>query len=278
MKLKDFLSERFPEVSKDLLPSRAKLLGEAALLRLRPELEDLKSELGEAVLEFYQPRAKAVYLVYGIEGVERKPVLELLAGEPVKEIVHREYGCVFKLDLTKLMFCLGNSFERLRVAGLTGEGEVVVDMFAGIGQFTIPITVLGEPAKVYAVEINPEAYRYLVENIELNKVEKKVQPILGDCRKVVEERLQRIADRVIMGYFGGTIEALPAALKAIKPEGGIIHFHDLARRGREEDLVKEVLDKARNLGYEVRLIAWRRVKSYSKTRNHIVIDFLAIRS
>jgi len=259
------------------LPSRAKLLGEAALLRLRPELAEFKHELGRLVLEFYKPRVKAVYLIYGMQGVERRPALELIAGEPVREILHREYGCIFKLDLTKLMFCLGNSFERLRIAGLTGAGEVVVDMFAGIGQFTIPMAVLGDPAEIYAIEINPEAYRYLVENIRLNHVEGRVHPILGDCRKVIGEKLEGVADRIVMGYFGGTLEALPAALKALKPIGGVIHFHDLARRGREEEFVDEVLDEVKALGYEVRLIAWREVKSYSKTRNHIVIDFLAIK-
>jgi len=274
VKLKEFLETRVPEVPGDLLPARAKRIGGVALLRLRPELEEYKREIGEAVKEFYGVRS--VYLIRGIEGIERRPCLELLAGEPVAEITHREYGCIFKLDLTRLMFCLGNSFERLRIAGLTARGDVVVDMFAGVGQFTIPIAVLAEPSKIYAIEINPDAYRYLLENIRLNGVEDVVEAILGDCRRVVPERLSGIADRVIMGYFGGTIKALSAALSALKPEGGIIHFHDLARRGNEEGFVKEVLEAAERLGFETRLISWRKVKSYSKTKNHIVIDFLAV--
>ena len=277
MKLKDFLAERVPGVPRDLLPARAKLIGGAALVRLREEIRDCRRKLGELILEFYSPRARAVYLVHGVEGVERRPVLELLAGEPLKEIVHREYGCLFKLDLTRLMFCLGNSFERLRIAGLTRKGEVVVDMFAGIGQFTIPVAVLGEARRIYAVEINPEAYRYLVENVKLNKVEDRVKAFLGDCRTLVPERLAGVADRVIMGYFGGTLEALPAALEALRPEGGIVHFHDLARRGAEESFAQRVLREAESLGYFVKPLGWRKVKSYSRTRNHVVVDFLALR-
>jgi len=276
VRLKEFLAARVPEAPRELLPARAKRIGGVALLRLRPELEELGERLGEAVKEFY--RVRSVYLIKGVEGVERRPRLELLAGEPVTEILHREYGCVYRLDLTRLMFCLGNSFERLRVAGLTGRGEVVVDMFAGVGQFTVPIAVLGEPEKVYAVEINPIAHRYLLENIGLNEVEERVNAILGDCREVVPERLAGVADRVIMGYFGGTIQALPAALSALKPEGGVIHFHELARRGDEEDFVRKVLETAEKSGFQTRLISWRKVKSYSKTRNHIVIDFLAVRA
>lgn len=267
---------RFPGIPRDLLPSRAKRIGGVALLRLRPGLEKHGKELGKAVMEFYH--VSSVYLIKGIEGVERVPNLELLAGEPVTEIIHREYGCVYKLDITKLMFCLGNSFERLRIAGLIGGGEVVVDMFAGVGQFTIPITVLGEPEKVYAIELNPLAHRYLIENIRLNDVENRVEALLGDCREIVPGRLVGVADRVVMGYFGGTIRALHAALTALKPEGGIIHLHELARRGGEEAFVREVLETAMSHGFHVRPISWRIVKSYSKTRNHIVVDFLAAKT
>jgi tRNA wybutosine-synthesizing protein 2 len=275
LRLKDYLAQNIRDVPAEYLPSHAKLMDRVALVRLREEVEGLKREIGALILRFYN--VQAVYLVRGVEGVERRPILELIAGEPIREITHREYGCVFRLDITRLMFCLGNSFERLRLAGLVSDGEIVVDMFAGVGQFTIPITVLANPKKVYAIEINPEAYAYLTENIRLNGVEDKAQPILGDCRRVAEKELHGAADRVIMGYFWGTIEALGPALSALKPEGGIVHFHDLARRGGEREFVKDVLERARRMGYRVELIGWRRVKSYSRTRNHVVIDFFAMR-
>lgn len=275
MRLKDYLAQNIQGVPVEYLPSHAKLMDRVALVRLREEVEDFKREIGDLILRFYNVRA--VYHVRGVEGVERRPRLELIAGEPVREITHREYGCIFRLDILRLMFCLGNSFERLRLAGLVSDGEIVVDMFAGVGQFTIPITVLANPEKVYAIEINPEAYAYLAENIRLNGVEDRAQPILGDCRRVAEEKLRGIADRVIMGYFWGTIEALGPALGALKPEGGIIHFHDLTRRGGEREFVENVLERARQMGYRVELLGWRRVKSYSRTRNHVVIDFFAMR-
>lgn len=269
------MAERLTGAPSHLLPRRAKLLGGVALVRVPRELDAWEAEIGRLALEFYGVRA--VYRVYGVEGVERRPVVKLIAGEDVREVVHKEYGCVFKLDPSRLMLCLGNSFERLRVAALTGEGEVVVDMFAGIGQFAIPVAVLSSPSKVYAVELNPEAHRYLVENVGLNQVEGVVEPILGDCKRVVEERLEEVADRVIMGYFWGTIQALPQALKALKLQGGVIHFHELAKRGEEEKVVEKVLEEASRRGYRVKLLKWRTVKSYSKTRNHVVMDFFAVR-
>ena len=275
MRLKEFLAERLPRVDPKLLPSHAKIIGGVALLRLRPELDELEEEIGKLLLEFY--RVKAVYRIYGVTGIERKPIVKHLAGEEVREIIHREYGYRFKLDLTRLMLCLGNSFERLRVAALTRDGEVVLDMFAGIGQFTIPIATLSNPSKIYSIELNPEAYEYLLENIKLNGVEDRVQAILGDCVEIAPRIFRGVADRIIMGYFHGTIKAIPAALSALRPAGGVIHFHELARRGSEERFVKQVVDEIESRGYLARLLGWRRVKSYSKTRNHVVIDLLAIR-
>ena len=101
-------------------------MGGVALLRLRPELDEFEEEIGRLLLEFY--RVKAVYRIYGVTGVERKPIVKHLAGEEVREIVHREYGYRFKLDLTRLMLCLGNSFERLRVAALTRENGSIEKM------------------------------------------------------------------------------------------------------------------------------------------------------
>ena len=275
MKFKDFLAEKLPRRLYNLLPSRAKLIGGVALLRFPEELDEYEGKIGRLALEFY--KVGAVYRVYGVEGVERRPILKHLAGEEVEEIIHREYGCIFKLNLRRLMFCLGNSFERLRTAALVGRGEVVLDMFAGIGQFTIPIAVFSNPSRIYSIEINPEAYNYLQENVRLNGVEGIVEPIMGDCRRIVDERLRGTADQVVMGYFWETGEALPQALHALKPSGGVIHFHDLARRGREEEFIEKVLEKVREEGYLPRLLKWRKVKSYSKTRNHIVIDFYAVR-
>jgi len=199
--------------------------------------------------------------------------VELMYGDPNTETIHKEYGYKFMLDVSKLMLCLGNSYERLRTARSVRHGETVVDMFAGIGQFSIPCAVLSKPSKVYAIEINEEAYRYLRVNVAINKVEGVVEPLLGDCKELTPA-LGRIADRIIMGYFGGTIEALPAALGAVKPEGATIHFHEVVKRGTGKDeLWNEISELCFRLGYTSTLLGSRIVKSYSATREHVVIEF-----
>lgn len=275
MKFKEFLAERIPDAPRELLPSRARLIDRVALIRIPDELEPWMEEIGRLALQYY-PRARAAYRWIAVEGVERRPIIQHLAGERVRVVEHREYGWRLRLDIERLMLCLGNSYERLRLTRIVSPNETVIDMFAGVGQFTIPVAVLSRPRRIYAIEINPEAYEFLVENIALNRVEDRVHAVLGDCREVVEERLRGVADRVIMGYLGGTVEALPQALRALKPEGGVIHFHELARRGREEEFVETVRRRAEELGYEARILGWRKVKSYSRTRNHVVVDLWAV--
>lgn len=271
--LRDFLKLRFADVDPRLLPKKAKIIGHVALVRFQDKGIDPK-ELGKAITEFY-PKVKTVLRLQGIVGILRQPVVELIYGDPNTETIYKEYGYKFMLDVSKLMLCLGNSYERLRTARSVRSGEVIVDMFAGIGQFSIPCAVISKPSKVYAIEINEEAYKYLKINVSLNHVEHIVEPMLGDCKKLALT-LGRVADRIIMGYFGGTIEALPAALSAIKPDGAIIHFHELVRRGAGKDeLWKEINELCLNLGYSVTLMSSRIVKSYSATKEHIVIEFKA---
>ncbi|MEM3398976.1 MAG: hypothetical protein QW724_05475 [Nitrososphaerota archaeon] len=271
LRFKDFLAEKLPEAPRNKLPSRARVIDRIAIIRIPEELEQWVSEIGKLTLQFY-PRVRGVYRWFGVQGIERKPIVHHIAGEYIRVVEHGEYGWRLRLDIERMMLCLGNSYERLRIAKMISRDEVVVDMFAGVGQFTIPIAVIGRPRKIYAIEINPEAYHYLKENIVLNNVQEIVEPILGDCKKIVGEEVRDIADRIVMGYFGGTLEAIPQALQGLKNSGGIIHFHELVRRGSEEEFVKIVCEKIREQGYESEIRNWRIVKSYSKTRNHLVID------
>jgi len=271
LKFKNFLAENLQDVPRSLLPSRARIIDRVALIRIPEELEKWVSDIGRLTLQYY-PRVRAVYRWFGVEGVERRPVIQHIAGEHLRIVEHKEYGWKLRLDIERLMLCLGNSYERLRLARMISCDEVIIDMFAGVGQFTIPMAVIGRPRKIYAIEINSEAYNYLRDNVILNDVQDIVEPILGDCKRIVGGEIREIADRVVMGYFGGTLEAIPQALRGLKPSGGIIHFHELVRRGSELEFIKVVCDKVQELGYEPNIRNWRIVKSYSKTKNHVVID------
>lgn len=272
---KQFLAERLPDVEVSLLPGRAKMIGDVAIVRIQEGLSNRGEEIGRAVLEFYS-QARTVLKIERIAGNLRQPVVQHLAGERKTETLHKEYGCFYSLDVAKLMFCLGNSLERMRTALRVRRRETVVDMFAGIGQFSIPAAVISNPKAIHAVELNPEAYNYLKRNIELNKVDGVVHAHLGDSREIVPERFSKASDRVLMGLLRGTDGALPAALAALRDEGGIIHFHELAeRRSWAQQLWSMVAEQAESHGYIAEPVASRQVKSYSGSLVHGVIEVFA---
>ncbi|MBI4173816.1 MAG: class I SAM-dependent methyltransferase family protein [Candidatus Aenigmarchaeota archaeon] len=258
-----------PEEKLACLPSGFQRVGDVILLNLRPEVIPYASDIAFAVKESVKG-VKAVCRIEEIEGEARMPKAELILGSDTITI-HKENGCLYKLDAARIMFSKGNLAERGKMATLARSGEVVVDMFAGIGYFSLPIAIHAKPKAVYAIEINPLAFSYLKENIRLNKVDGKVLPILGDCRKV---NLGGIADRVVMGYLPGTAAYLPAAFKALKPAGGVLHYHDTYSESELWDApIDELARQAERNGFRLKQVLDKRiVKNYAPKVYHIVID------
>jgi len=146
-----------------------------------------------------------------------------------------------------------------------------VDMFAGIGYFTLPLAIYGKPKCIYACEINPVSVSYLRRNAELNGVSKIVEPLLGDCRKAA---LEGVADRVVMGYVRGTKNFLDKAMRVLKPEGGIVHYHETYPNALLPQKAKEDIGRAaEKAGRKVEILRFAEVKSYSPGVSHVVVDF-----
>ena len=253
-----------PENEKKLLPSGWQLLGDVIIITLREELETWKNDIAKALLSMY-PGCRTVLLDGGISGQMRQPKREIIAGERT-ETIHRENGCQFRLDAMRIMYSQGNLAERKRMSRL-GKCEVVVDMFAGIGYFSIPMAVHSKPEKVFAIEINPVSSGYLKENIRLNRVENIIEPVEGDCALVTP---RGIADRVIMGYLDAH-QYLQHGILALK-SGGILHFHEAVPEAVEQRPVERIVVAAGNLGRKVEIIETRRIKKYSPGVWHVVVD------
>lgn len=250
----------------DLLPSGFDRIGHVAILSLPPQLKHKSAEVGQALLQLKGIRTVA--LKGGVVGRYRKPQLKIIAGEHVTETMHREHGCTFKLDVAQVMFSVGNLHERGRIAKLVRPGETIVDLFAGVGQFSIPIARHAKPYKVYAVELNPVAYSYLCENIRLNRVGSVVESLLGDCEKVAP---RGVADRVIMGILHITHRYLPLAIQVLKSSGGVIHYHEsVPSELRFERPIERILAAA--AGRRVEILNKRLVKRYAPGVDHVVID------
>ena len=236
---------------------------------MRRELEDRKEEIGEVLLELC-PRIKTVCLVKGVEGEFRSPRVEVIAGDGTRT-THHENGVRFEIDVAKFMFSKGNLYERLRIPKLIYPGEVVIDMFAGIGYFALQIAKHSSAKQVIAIEKNPEAYRYLLRNIALNSL-MNVIAVLGDCREVAKlERFRNVGDRIVMGYFISPFSYLKAALLFAKSKA-VIHFHFLSRREDVEGVVKKVSKYVRKYGFRSSVLQLRKIKSYAPRISHYVAD------
>jgi len=285
---KDTIAEKLPKFSYEIV-------GDIALLELSKEDKNVSerqrgefSEVSEVSEEDLQRisdlilrRHKNVKVVAlkasAVEGVFRKRRIRILRGEQRTETIHRENGCVFKLDLEKVYFNPKLASERKRVAEKVAAGECVVDMFAGVGTFSILIAKRSPESKVIAIDINPDAIFYLRENIRLNKVS-NVSAIQGDVREV-SEKFAGVADRIIMNLPKESHIFLKDALRMLKNRG-IIHFYTIesaytedemrgslsvAVQRAERKLRAEFAHASRLLGCEVavNVISARKVRPYA---------------
>jgi tRNA wybutosine-synthesizing protein 2 len=266
--LRELLADRgWSDAELDRLPASWAVIGDCVLVQATDDADGTPfprpTEVGDALLELHGG-ADTVLLARGVSGPRREPDVEVVAGIGDTEVVHTEHGTRYALDLAETMFSPGNQAERVRMGEVVAGGERVFDMFAGVGYFTLPMARAG--AAVTAAEINPEAYRYLVENAVLNGVESRVSAFRADCRDV-----DVAAERVVMGHYEAT-DYLDAALAALDP-GGVVHVHDAVPEAELWDRpVGAIEAAAADYDRTVDVLDRRIVKSHAPGVDHVVVD------
>ncbi len=264
LRQEEILRELLPEDKWHLIPRRHEQVGDICVLRLSPELSEFYPQIGKAILENYTHFRTVVVRVGNIANEERVGEVRVIAGENRTETVHREYECRYKLDLAKVFFTPRLSYEHNRVANLVREGEVVLNMFSGIGAFSILIAKRVRNCRVFSVDINPLAIEYLKKNILLNHVEDRVIPILGDAAQTQEPAL---ANRIIMPLPLKAYEYLSVAAQKIAPKGTIHYYDTVIAKGERpqqlERLCEKVTSRLEELNLEVEIPYKRRIRSLS---------------
>lgn len=239
--LKTVLADKIESEELKQIYKSYDIVGSIAVVRV-PESQKHHSKLiAEAIMNTHRD-VKAVWRQSSsVLGEYRLRSLEFILGEKkTTETEYREHGCLYKTDLRKAFFSPRLSYERIRISELIQRNEVVLNMFSGVGCYSISIAKHSRPLRVYSVDLNPCAVKYLRENVRLNRVERVVVPIQGDAKEVTQKKLQNIANRVLMPLPERSYEYLEYAILALKPEGGWIHYYDFQFAKKKENPVKKV--------------------------------------
>lgn len=227
-----------------LLNSSFDVVGDIAILKNPPALDSRRQLIADLILSSNRYLRTVLNQVSPVEGSHRLRKLEWVAGEDKRITVHKEHGCAFEVDVENTYFSPRLGYERKRVADLVKPRETVINMFAGVGTFSILIARY-TPVQVYSIDINPTAIQYMRRNVVLNNCQDRVTVVPGDAKGVIESGLAATADRVLMPLPEKAYEYLGVAIHALRETGGVIHYYDFAHAGKSENPVALVTEKVK---------------------------------
>jgi len=221
--------------SKELISSFDQI-GDIIIVRIPDSLLSKKKLIGETLLKQVKIAKSIFYQASAVEGDFRTRNLEILAGDNKTETEYKEFGCKFTVDVENAFFSPRLSTERERIANLVQDGETVVNMFAGVGMFSVMIAKK-KKCTVYSIDINPVAAKLCEKNIKSNKIAGNIISINGDALQIIQEQLQNKSDRTLMLLPERSDEFLESAINATK-NGGIIHYYSHIHADKKSDAGK----------------------------------------
>lgn len=222
--LKELLQERLDSLELGKLSSSFDIIGTIAIIKIPESLASKRKLIADTLIEEIRPVKSVFCQVSAIEGDYRLRKLELISGENSPITVYKEHGCTFKVDVINTYFSPRLSTERLRIAKLTEPNEVIMNMFGGVGTFSIVISRYNKSAKVYSIDSNPIATDMCRQNIEINKLTRNVIPVLGDAEQVIHKSLKGVAKRVLMPLPEKARGFIDAAVSSLENGSGMIHY------------------------------------------------------
>jgi len=234
--LKKSLENVLTSKESDELISAFDQIGDIIILRIPDSLLSKKKIIGETLLNEVKIAKSVFYQASAVEGDFRTRDLEILAGEDNTETEYKEFGCKFTVDVENVFFSPRLSTERERITNLIQNGEIVTNMFAGIGMFSI-MAAKKKKCTVYSLDINPIASKLCEKNIGINKLTGKVISINGDASKIIKEQLMNKSDRTLMLLPERSDEFLESAINTTK-DGGIIHYYSHIHADKKSDAGK----------------------------------------
>lgn len=248
-------------ISPASVPRKWITYGNSVILKLSVGKKNRK-KIAEAFLKV--TGCSSVYEINGgVKNRDRVPAISLIAGKG-GEIRHLENGVLYIFDPEKIMFSPGNVNERHHFLRLIKGGEIVLDMFSGIGYFSLQIAKHTDASIVHCVDINVLSLEFLRKSALLNGLEQIIETHLGDCRKTIPDIR---ADIISMGNFS-SIDYIAHGIMRLKDRGGII-AHFLVSTEEMETCSEHIINRLLRLGVRCSVEDLHRVKSYAPNLWHM---------
>lgn len=252
------------------LPSSWDVVGNIILVKLQDEILPFKDKIASALLDTHKS-IDSVYRVGKVSGDRRIRELEHIGGKDNTETSSKEFGIRLSMDVGKVYYSPRLATERWRIVQQVNDGEKILDMFAGVGPFSLVISRHTRAEVIHSVDINPIAIRYLERNIGINRAG-NVIPHLGDAVEVCAEFGEEIKfDRIIMNLPHSSVDFLPGALECSK-EGTVIHLYIIDSIEKVDHIIANCLEMVKELGYRIAERKRVVIKSYSPVDINICSD------
>ncbi len=271
--LKHLLKNLLTEEQISELVRSYDVVGDIAILEIPPKLDRLAVSIAWAFKRAF-PYIKVVARKLGKVGSGseeyRLRKYEILTGDKRLEAMYKEGGLAMHVDLEKAYFSPRSSHERERVAGLVKNGEQVLIMFAGIGPFALVIASKKPNAQITAIEINPDAFKFMEENIRLNRLGFAIDPFLGDVNDVLP-KLGKKFDRIIMPFPEKSFDFLSLAI-GYANKNCTIHFYAFVREDELEKTEEKIKKIAAKEGRKAEILRVLKAGSYAPKTWRYVFD------
>src|ERR687886_1176506 len=222
--LKTILKDILPPEDISKLYSAFDIVGSIIIIKIPDSLNSKKQIIADTILTNVKSAKSVFAQTSAVQGDYRIRRLEHLAGDNSVITEYKEHRCRFKVDVTKTYFSPRLSTERMRVYKMITDNEIITNMFAGVGTYSILIAKNNKSCRVYSIDSNPVANQLALINAKLNKVQERVIPICGDAREIILKQLRGTSTRVLMPLPEKAKEFVDSAVLALREKKGMIHY------------------------------------------------------